>query len=353
MAADLVTSRTALEAAQRRTEAVLQNVASGVVALRADGAVIIANPRAESMLGVALRNNEGALALVPPPVAPLVARVTAFLHSTEPDAEFDLTVQQRTLRARLTRLAGGGVLTLDDVTDLASAQRVLAWGEMARQVAHEIKNPLTPIRLGVQHLRRAYRDGRGDFATILDTNVTRVLAEIDHLDQIARAFSRYGTAPEDRPPAVRVDVTDVVADVVSLERLGDAEEREHQVRWLVETPAVGDESIAAVAQRDELKEVLLNLLENARLADARQVSVRVNSEDDRVVLEVSDNGSGIAPDVLPHVFEPHFSTRTSGSGLGLAISRRLIEGWGGTIGVANRESGGTTVRITLPRWRSA
>jgi nitrogen fixation/metabolism regulation signal transduction histidine kinase len=89
------------------------------------------------------------------------------------------------------------VLTLDDVTELAHAQRVLAWGEMARQVAHEIKNPLTPIRLGVQHLRRAR--GRPDYEQVLDQNVTRILTEIDRLDEIARSFSRYGGAPESAP----------------------------------------------------------------------------------------------------------------------------------------------------------
>ena len=125
------------------------------------------------------------------------------------EEEFDLELR-RPARCTdaLTRLgaSGGAVLTLDDVTELARAQRVLAWGEMARQVAHEIKNPLTPIRLGVQHLRRARGDGRVDFDRVLDQNVERILAEIDRLDEIARAFSRYGTAPAERPPASAIDV---------------------------------------------------------------------------------------------------------------------------------------------------
>ncbi|MFN8862561.1 MAG: sensor histidine kinase, partial [Gemmatimonadaceae bacterium] len=227
------------------------------------------------------------------------------------------------------------------------AQRVLAWGEMARQVAHEIKNPLTPIRLGVQHLRRAYRDGRGDFAQILETNVTRVLAEIDHLDQIARAFSRYGTAPANRTPAVAVDVGQVARDVLALERLGDGDDQRASVHWLLDAPETGGATLRALAQPDELREVLLNLLENARLADATTVRVQVRDEAGQVRIDVIDDGTGIAADVLPQIFEPHFSTRTSGSGLGLAISRRLIEGWGGTIDVASRVGEGTTVRIGL------
>ena len=95
---------------------------------------------------------------------------------------------------------------------------MLAWGEMARQVAHEIKNPLTPIRLGVQHLRRARADKRIDFDRVLDENVTRILSEIDHLDEIARAFSRYGSAPSDLPPPEPVDVAAILRDVVGLER---------------------------------------------------------------------------------------------------------------------------------------
>ncbi|HYW30613.1 MAG TPA: HAMP domain-containing protein, partial [Gemmatimonas sp.] len=229
MAEDLSTSRAALEAAQRRTEAVLQHVASGVLALRGDGSILIANPRAESMLGAAARERGGSLDTFPTAFAALATRSRAFLAGNDEEDTFDVRANERQFRARITRLSGGAVLTLDDLTELASAQRVLAWGEMARQVAHEIKNPLTPIRLGVQHLRRAYRDGRGDFATILDTNVTRVLAEIDHLDEIARAFSRYGTAPTDRAPAEPVDVLHVAKDVLALERMGESD-----VQWVLD-----------------------------------------------------------------------------------------------------------------------
>ena len=341
MAEDLSSSRAALEAAQRRTEAVLQHVASGVLALRPDGSILVANPRAETMLATPVREPRSSLTLLPIRLTALVDRCTQFLASEGETDAFELVVHSRQLRARLTRLPSGAVLTLDDVTELASAQRVLAWGEMARQIAHEIKNPLTPIRLGVQHLRRAYKDGRGDFGAILETNVTRVLAEIDHLDEIARAFSRYGTAPQDRAPAVAVNVGAVVQDVLELERMGDDD-----VRWLYEASS-GSIDILALAQADELREVLLNLLENARLAQARSVMVSVVAEGTRVTIVVHDDGTGVADDVMSRVFEPHFSTRTSGSGLGLAISRRLIEGWGGMITLVSPERGGTEVRIEL------
>ncbi len=356
MATDLSTSRAALEEAQRRTAAVLREVASGVVAIRHDGTVLLANPRAAELLGATLPPGravlgtaegaaEGALPLVAP-------RVREFFDRPERSlAAFDLSVgpSARQLRASLTRLPGGAVLTLDDVTDLATAQRVLAWGEMARQVAHEIKNPLTPIRLGVQHLRRAWRDGRADFGDILDANVSRILAEIDHLDEIARAFSRYGSAPTERAPAEAVDVARVALDVVNLERMGEGE-----VRWEFEVAGHAIEAghaavppLKALARADELKEVLLNLLENARLAEARTVRCSLVQEGEQVLVRVSDDGIGMPTELLHQIFQPHFSTRTSGSGLGLAISRRLLEGWGGTIAVQSAPGRGSAFTVTL------
>jgi signal transduction histidine kinase len=222
----------------------------------------------------------------------------------------------------------------------ARAQRVLAWGEMARQVAHEIKNPLTPMRLGMQHLRRARNDPRVNFDQVLDENVTRVLSEIDRLDEIARAFSQYGMVPREQAAAEPVDVAEAVRDVVRLEQLGET-----HVAWLVEG---ADASMMAMARPTELREVVLNLLENSRQASAHHVTVTLSRDDRAVWIRVADDGHGIDPEVLSRLFEPHFSTRTSGSGLGLAISRRLIESWGGSIEF-ERALGrdGTVVRITL------
>jgi two-component system nitrogen regulation sensor histidine kinase NtrY len=340
METDLRASRSALEEAQRRTTAVLRTVASGVVAVDEARLVILANPRAEQLLGV-----------VPPPGAPIAAlaeptvatRVDAFLVSRQAEDNFELEREGRTLRGQLTRLGRGGVvLTLDDVTDLARAQRVIAWGEMARQVAHEIKNPLTPIRLGVQHLRRAY--GRPDFDAILEQNVSRILGEIDRLDEIARAFSRYGGAPEARVAPEPTDLPAIARDVVALETLGEG-----TIDWSL---SVEPDTSSALARGDELREVLLNLFENARLANARRVRVAVRAallEGDvpAVAIDVTDDGSGIAADVLPRIFEPHFSTRTSGSGLGLAITRRLVESWGGEVTITSELGRGTTVRVAL------
>jgi len=225
--------------------------------------------------------------------------------------------------------------------EVARAERVLAWGEMARQIAHEIKNPLTPIRLGVQHLRRARSDPRRDFDEVLNENVGRILAEIDRLDEIARSFSRYGSAPADLPPPEAVDVAAVVRDVVGLEQMGG-----RTIKWQLRG---ADRPSWAMARKDEMRDVLLNIFENARLAGARRVDISVREEERKVTITTVDNGSGISAAVMPRIFEPHFSTRTTGSGLGLAVTRRLIESWGGEIAITSEEGVGTRVLIVLMR----
>jgi two-component system nitrogen regulation sensor histidine kinase NtrY len=337
MMSDLSASRSALEEAQRRTAAVLRNAASGVVAVDDDGLVTLANPRADELMGVTLLSGARLADHVPAELADLVKR---FLGGHSDDEAFEMRHREQQWRGRLTRLArGGAVLTVDDVSELARAERVLAWGEMARQVAHEIKNPLTPIRLGVQHLKRARSDPRVDFDNVLDQNVERILREIDRLDEIARAFSRYGQPPENRAAPEPTDVAAVLRDLVDLESMGD-----DHVKWTLEG---AKQPVRALARKEELREVLLNILENARLAAATSVRGVVTASNGQVSIVVSDNGHGIAADHLPRLFEPHFSTRTSGSGLGLAVSRRLIESWGGTIEITSTEGKGTDVVIGL------
>ncbi len=344
MTTDLAESRAALETAERRLAATLRSVASGVLALDEGDRLTFANPTAESILGEPLAVG----AAVSPAVLDLLgSRLEEFRADSSDDGAFEVEHLGRRLSVRLTRIAPGSrrtVVTMEDVTDVARAERVLAWGEMARQVAHEIKNPLTPMRLGMQHLRRARHDARVDFDRVLDENTTRILAEIDRLDEIARAFSRYGSAPERDLPAEVVDVAAVARDVLELERMGQAE-----VAWDADIPEL---PALAMARARELREVLLNLLENARLAGSTRVRLEVVAEADVVRISVVDNGSGIPEHLLGRIFDPHFSTRTSGSGLGLAISRRLIDGWGGSITAEQGSGGGARLTIRLAPARS-
>ena len=336
MAADVRASREALEAARRRTETVLATVATGVIAVDSGGRVLLANRQAEQLLGVQLTEGVQLRGRLNREWEPLVAQVEEALEG-EASAEVptEHTVRGRRVsaqHARLTGPLGGVVLALTDVTDMSRAERVLAWGEMARQVAHEIKNPLTPMRLGMQHLQRAWHDGGGDYERVLMETSDRMLGEIDRLDRIARAFSRFAAPGDGEDPLEPVDLVAVAREVVQLYALSDA-----GATVQLDAPA----SLTGRARPDELKEVLVNVLENARTAGASRVQVTMESG--RIV--VADDGAGIAAEVLPRVFEPHFSTTTSGSGLGLSIVKRLVESWGGAVVIRSAEGRGTTVTI--------
>jgi signal transduction histidine kinase len=191
------------------------------------------------------------------------------------------------------------------------------------------------MRLGMQHLRRVYRDRPEEFDRTLDETAERILAEIDRLDTIARAFSRFAAPAALDQPLNRINLSVAVGEVVQLYRLA---EEGCEVRLTAVPDATG------AARSDEVKEVVVNLLENARNAGATIVEVSVGPG----LIRVADNGSGIPPDLVPRVFEPRFSTTTSGSGLGLAIVRRLAEGWGGRVELESREGGGTVVTVQLP-----
>ncbi len=339
MAADVQRSQAALEEARRRTAQVLANVATGVIAVDGGLHVTLANNRATELVdaplepGAELRHaGTDEWGAVWDAVAGFVARGARDI------LEREFAIGARQIRVQIAPLGpepDGCVVALDDATAVTRAARVLAWGEMARQVAHEIKNPLTPIRLGIQHLQRARR--KEDFdATLRDTSA-RILAEIDRLDAIARAFSRFGSPAAETLPLESVDLYGVAREVVQLYSLGG-------VAGAARFELGGAAGPPVQARRDEVKEVLVNLLENARNAGARHVVVHV-SEGREVA--VRDDGRGIPAEALPRVFDPTFSTTSSGSGLGLAIAKRLVESWGGTITLTSEHGAGTTVTIAL------
>ena len=337
MAADIRASQAALDSARQRTAAVLANVATAVVALDPEGQVILANGRARQLLGAALAEGSQFTSELGESWAPVLAVVTRFHAGTDPAQSMDVEVAARTVRvqlARLGQLPGGTVLAVDDLTEVTQAARVLAWGEMARQVAHEIKNPLTPIRLGIQHLLRVRRDRPAQLSQVLEETSERILAEIDRLDTIARAFSRFGLPTSVAVPLEHVDLSATAREVASLYRLAAGG---------TEVAVEGPDLVMVPGHLDEVKEVLGNLLENARAAGARHVSVRIGAG----FMEVTDDGRGIVPELLPRIFEPRFSTTTSGSGLGLAIVRRQVESWGANVEVASQLGHGTTVSV---RW---
>ncbi|MES2123287.1 MAG: ATP-binding protein [Gemmatimonadota bacterium] len=335
MELDLHTSEAQLEAGRTRTAAILATVATGVIGVDAEGNVIQANPRSAELLGRLMEVGRPIAPQLPAGWGVVAEGVLRLLGPDTRDAESrEIDINDQRLAVTLAPLGDGGlVLAITDITEASRAARIVAWGEMARQVAHEIKNPLTPMRLGLQHLRRIRADEHPDFPRLVDETAERLLGEIERLDRIARSFARYGAPPE-RPHAEpeKIVVHEAVAALASLYDLGDGG---------IEVMFEGDRGLVVLAPREELAQVLLNLVDNAREAGA--TVVRFQAADAR--LTIRDNGQGIPPDQLARIFEPTFSTTTSGTGLGLAIVRRLVEGWGATIAVASAEGEGATFTI--------
>jgi signal transduction histidine kinase len=342
-------ARRALLRTTRRTQAIVEEVATGVVALDAGGRVTLVNPRAESLLneqialGRSLPGREGE-------AGELVRWVDLYFRDGLREANTELQMGERRIRIRARRVSekgpiGGAVLSLEDVTDELRSERILAWGEMAQQVAHEVKNPLTPMKLSVQHLQRAWEDRRPDFHDILKKNVEVILKEIDHLAAIARSFSRFG-APQasGQLPLEAVRIYQVAEEVMNLYRGGKGA--------LIFSCDISPDLPAVQARESELREVLINLLENSRAAipSEGQVTVEAERVDWGIELRVRDDGTGIDTDFLPRIFEPHFSTRSMGTGLGLAIVRRLVESWGGTVFAESEPGKGTVIRIIMKIW---
>ncbi len=350
MVSRLRRARRNLLRSSRRTRAIVEEAATGVIALDPAGRVTLVNPRARRLLQRPIREGQ--------PVAPdgegpggEVARwLRRYFRDGLREATTEIQVGDRRIRIRARRISrtgppGGAVVSLEDVTDELRSERILAWGEMAQQVAHEVKNPLTPIKLSVQHIRRAWEDRRPDFEAILARNVEAVLTEIDRLAAIARGFSRFAApGPAEARPLEPVDAGTVVEEVLALYAGGEG-----PVRF---ESGVASDLPPLRGRETELKEVLVNLLENARAAIPRRGRVLVEAErlDDAIELRVRDDGTGISPEILPRIFEPQFSTRSSGTGLGLAIVRRLVESWGGKVDAESRAGEGTTVRVRVPLW---
>jgi len=227
---------------------------------------------------------------------------------------------------------------------LAQQERQLAWGEMARQVAHEIKNPLTPMKLSVQHLRRAQHDGDAvKFDRLFERVTTTLLEQIDALTRIASDFSAFGRLPRRR--VERLDLRAVAKEAADLMHDEDA-----SATIDLRLPHT---SLFVEADHEELRRVFINLVKNAVQAthgrDERRVTVTLMADGPDAVATVEDTGVGIPEALRPRIFEPNFSTKTSGTGLGLAIAKKAVEESGGTIAFETEENVGTTFTLRLPK----
>ena len=343
-------TRQQLVRTSRRTEAIMEEAAVGMVALDQGGRVTLVNPRAEDLF-----NSQVAVGQYLPRAGPIAGALSTwldnFFQNSDKEGNTEIQAGENRVRVRVRKLADtvggrGVVVAMDDITDEMRTERVLAWGEMARQVAHEVKNPLTPIKLSVQHIRRAREDRRKDFDEILTKNVDAVLTEIERLAEIAQSFSKYGApGSKEEGPLSQTYVQEVVNEVMGLYGGASSDSILFEQEIDPNLPAVR-------ARATELKEVLINLLENARVAVTKRGVVRILGYqiNGRITVAVADDGSGIATELLPRIFEPKFSTHSTGAGLGLPIVKRIAESWGATVEVDSVIGQGTTVCILLDPW---
>jgi signal transduction histidine kinase len=224
---------------------------------------------------------------------------------------------------------------------LERTNRLEAWAEMARQVAHEIKNPLTPIQLNAEHLRRVNADRGEPLSPILDQSVATILQQVKLLRQIASEFSSFASSPTVQ--AARVDIFDLLREIVEPYRAALS----GQIQFDIDVPR---DLPAVYVDRTLITRALTNIIENALHAmGSRGTLTIVARPDENVVrIRVSDSGAGMDADALARAFEPYFSTKASGTGLGLPIAKRNVELNGGTISISSERDRGTTVELTLP-----
>lgn len=343
-----------LAAAKAYLEGVLGNLSAGVVAFDPQFRLRSANRSAERILGVELAALVGTDPGDWQSAAPRLDRLARTARSRfaqrrgaawEQQIEVDTQTGKQVLLLRGSSLTsgdeGGYVVVFDDITHLLQAQRYAAWGEVARRLAHEIKNPLTPIQLSAERLQHRL-GAKLDPAEseILERSTHTIVNQVSALKGMVDAFSRYARSPE--PDLQPVDLNMLVREVLELygsSRIGLALELTPGL------PAVAGDSV-------KLRQVIHNLLQNAEHAMAEvaapRVVVRTEPAPEGVRLSVADNGPGFPEELMGRLFEPYVTTKSKGTGLGLAIVKKIVEEHNGAISIFNAAQGGAVVEIMLP-----
>ena len=356
-----------IEERRRLFDSVLGSVTAGVIGLDAEGRVAFINRAAQALTGA--DGAEGrALGEVVPEFAPLLARLQADTGTMDGRVQDSVRLARNgRLESLLTRLAErrtatgaleGYVLAFDDVTDLVSAQRMAAWGDVARRIAHEIKNPLTPIQLSADRIKRKFRRTLAeDEAQALDGLADTIIRQTNDLRRIVDEFSRFARMPEpDRRPH---DLMVILRDALTLQEAG-----QEGVQFSADLPAGPlimdvDATMIGQALTNLLKnagEATESLIESGRAPAGYQPRVRLalSADANRVTLTIADNGIGL-PEDRARLFEPYVTTRAKGTGLGLPIVKKIIEEHGGTLVLRDAPvfdgctHAGAMAEIRLPR----
>ena len=345
----------ALTQAKAYLESLLANLSAGVLAFDEEQNLRAANHSAGTILGIDFAPLLGVASLRWPATAPGLAELgreiaTAFEGASgvewEKQVERPLHGRTQLLLLRGTRLPrgaeGGCVVVFDDITHLAEAQRTAAWAEVARRLAHEIRNPLTPIQLSAERLQVKLAGKLADTdAEVLTRSTQTIVNQVAALKNMVDAFSLYARTPE--PSMRELDLNALTREVLTLyeSSLGQSVRLDLAASL---PPLVGDAA--------QLRQVIHNLLQNAQdaLADTRdpRISIESGAEDGMVRLAVIDNGCGFPEHVIQRAFEPYVTTKPKGTGLGLAIVKRIVEEHGGTATIENVAPRGARVTLRLP-----
>lgn len=342
-------SRAAVDAARAYLESVLANLSTGVFAFAADGTLRAANHGATDILRDELEGYENFPLADWPRHAAFRDALLAGFEENEGDwhRQLEITHDDRAPQtllihgARLPESSGGGaVVVFDDISDLAHAQRTAAWAEVARRLAHEIKNPLTPIQLSAERLAYKLSDRLDDEGrAVLERATHTIVSQVEAMKNLVNAFRDYARMPT--PQLGRIELNDLIGEILDL-----YESIAPRVRLQLDPelePIVGDAA--------QIRQIIHNLLQNADDAlvgsDAGEIVIRTRRDGDYALVIVRDNGPGFPAELFARAFEPYFTTKVKGTGLGLAIVKKIVDEHGGEVRLLNVDGGGAEVRIRL------
>ncbi|MGI8852760.1 MAG: ATP-binding protein [Methyloceanibacter sp.] len=359
---ELVGANDTLDERRRFMEAVLSGVTAGVVGVEADSTVSLVNRSAETLLGTKEAGLTGkTLAKAIPEFGPLLKRAQKQGRRLLTDQiTFRRKGAERIFAVRVTsegagKDAEGHVVTFDDITELVSAQRSTAWADVARRIAHEIKNPLTPIQLSAERIRRKYGDSITKDREVFDQCTDTIIRQVSDIGRMVDEFSAFARMP--KPVMERHDVREIVREAVFLFQVSRPE-----IEFELDLPT---EPVILLSDQRLLTQAVTNLVKNGSEAidtaveadPARagkgHIVTKVRVKGDRVQITVIDNGCGLPKENRQRLVEPYMTTRTKGTGLGLAIVQRITEQHGGTLNLAdapkrNGKIEGASVRMDLP-----
>ncbi len=350
-------SRAAVESERAALEVILARLTSGVISLEPDLRVRVANQAAGNILGMDLSAAAGRQLAELAAENALLGQLYAVLQQQTESGQTEWR-EQVTLKSEAGRrelvcastalpgeggAAGGLVLVFDEVTQLLQAQRQAAWGEVARRLAHEIRNPLTPIQLSAERVRRKLMSGlQPAEAELLDRATHTIVQQVEAMKQMVAAFSEYAKAPE-----MHVSEFDLAALIRQVSDLYHSQDPRVAFGLSLDPRAA-----ALEADPGRIRQLLNNLLTNSLEAlDGREnpvIMIETKRAGDQIVLTVIDNGPGFQGGLIQQAFDPYVTTKPKGTGLGLAIVRRIVEEHGGQVEVDNAPQGGARIRITLP-----